>query len=77
MFKVINYVKKPEYRKWEGAVVEEVSTGKRYITNGFFLWVASDKGLSKVVVVDSIDINAFMVRWNSKFFRGNIELKGI
>lgn len=77
MFKVINYVKKPEYKKWEGAIIEEVATGKKYITNGFFLWKATESKLSKLEIVDNIDINGFMVRWNSKFFRGNIELKGV
>lgn len=77
MYRVVDYVKRPEFRKWEGAIVEDVATGKRYITNGFFLWEATKSKLAKLKIVDNIDINAFMVRWNSKFFRGNIELKGV
>lgn len=72
-FKVISYVKKPDFKNWEGAVIEEVSTGKKYITNGFYKWDASKERLATCEEVESIDIDKFMARWNRKFFNGELE----
>lgn len=76
MYRVIDYIIRPEFKNWEGAIIEEVATGKRFITNGFYKWNASEKRLVKCKIVDSIDIDSFLARWNIKFFRGEIELKG-
>jgi len=75
MYRVINFIKRPEYKDWEGAIIEEISTGKRYITNGFYKWGAQESKLASCVVVGSIDMNRFMARWNTNFFNGKIVLE--
>lgn len=75
MYRIISYIKRPDFESWEGAVIEEISTGKRYITNGFYKWEASEARLATCVEVESIDIDKFMAHWNRKFFNGELKLK--
>lgn len=74
MFKLVCYIKRPKYKDWEGAIIEDISDGKRYITNGYYKWDASENRLSTCEVVDSIDIDRFMAKWNKNFFNGKLLL---
>ena len=74
MFKMISFIKRPKYKDWEGAIIEEISTGKRYITNGYYKWEARENRLATCEVVSSINIDKFMAKWNRKFFNGKLIL---
>ena len=75
MYKVIDYIIRPKYNNWEGAIIEDLSTGGKYITNGIYKWEAREKRLKTCEIVEKINIDEFMNRWNN--FQGyhKLELK--
>lgn len=72
MYRIVNYIKRPKFKNWEGILLEDMTSGKQYISNGYYLWKATDKRLDDCIVVKSIDMGKFMARWNCKFFRGEL-----
>ncbi|MBS5307735.1 hypothetical protein [Clostridium sp.] len=73
MYKVIDYIIRPKYNNWEGAIIEDQNTGERYITNGVYKWEAREERLKTCVVVEKINTNEFMSRWNN--FQGYCKLE--
>lgn len=75
MYRVIEYIIRPKFNNWEGAIIEEVETGKKYITNGVYKWEARENRLETCVVVDKINIDTFINRWNNFQGYSKLELK--
>ena len=74
MYRVIEYVKRPKFNNWEGAIIED-EEGKRFITNGAGKWETRPERLETCVITNKIDIEKFIDRWNSHFFNGVLTLK--
>lgn len=64
MYKLINWIKREEYNNWEGAIIEDISTGKRFITTGIHKWEAREERLKKCTIVDKIDFEKFFDRYH-------------
>lgn len=62
MYKLIDYIKRPKYKNWEGAIIED-QEGNRFITNGVGIWQARPERLETCVIVDKIDIQKFYGYW--------------
>lgn len=62
MYKLIDYIKRPKYQNWEGAIIED-QDGNRFITNGVNIWQARPERLETCVIVDKIDIQKFYGYW--------------
>ena len=62
MYKLIDYIKRPKYINWEGAIIED-QDGNRFITNGVKIWQARPERLETCVIVDKIDIQKFYGYW--------------
>ena len=75
MYKVIDYIIRPKFNNWEGAIIEDLKTGKKYITNGIYKWEARENRLETCTVVDNINIDAFINRWNNHFNYCTLTLK--
>lgn len=73
MFKVIDYIIRPKFNNWEGAIIEDVSTKKKYLTNGIYKWEARENRLETCVIVEKINVNEFIDRWNN--FQGHCKLE--
>lgn len=63
MYKLINWIKRPKYNNWEGAIIEDIKTGKQYITTGIYKWEARPERLSTCEIVESIDTELFFDKW--------------
>ena len=72
MFKIIDYIKT---YNWEGAIVEDLETNKRYITNGVYKWEAREERLKKCTIVEKINIHDLINRWNKYFIYSKLILK--
>ena len=64
MYKVINWLTRQKYLNWEGALIEDIKTKEKYITNGVFVWKATKEKLQQCEVVDTIDLEKLINRWN-------------
>jgi len=60
-YRVINYIKR---LNWEGAIIEDIDTKKKYITNGVYKWEARENRVEKCTTVESIDKDKFLEYWN-------------
>lgn len=72
MYRVIEYIKT---YNWEGAIIEDLKTKEKYITNGVYKWEARKERLKKCTIVEKIDVDALMDRWNKYFYYSTLELK--
>lgn len=75
MYRVIDYIIRPKYNNWEGAIIEDTSTGAKYITNGVYKWEARKERLSTCKVVGKINIDLFIDRWSNYFLNDTLTLK--
>ena len=73
MYKVIDYIIRAKYNNWEGAIIEDKNTGEKYITNGVYKWETREERLKTCIVVEKINIDEFMNRWNN--FQGYYKLE--
>lgn len=63
-YKILNYIKTCN---WEGAIIEDQDTKKKFITNGVYKWDFKEERLRKIEIVESIDKKSFMKFWNRHF----------
>lgn len=63
MYKLISWIKRPKYNNWEGALIEDIKTGKQYITTGIYKWEARPERLETCIKVDTINIESFFDKW--------------
>lgn len=62
MYKLIDYIIRPKFNNWEGAIIED-EKGNRFITNGVKIWSARPERLETCEKVESIDIERFYDYW--------------
>lgn len=62
MYKIIEYIKRPKFNNWEGAIIED-QEGRKFITNGVYIWEARPERLETCVVVETIGIQKFYDYW--------------
>lgn len=62
MYRVIEYIKRPKFNNWEGAIIED-QEGRKFITNGVYIWEARPERLETCIVVETIDIQKFYDYW--------------
>lgn len=55
-YKLVNWISRIN---WEGAIIENIESGKKYITNGVCLWEVSPERINKCSIVSCIDKEKF------------------
>lgn len=74
MYKLVNWIKREEYKNWEGAIIEDTKTGKQYITTGIHKWEAREERLKKCTIVDSIDFDKFFNNYHTYITSSKLEM---
>lgn len=62
-YKVIRFLKR---LNWEGCIIED-QEGKQFITNGIYKWEARPERIEKCEIVNSIDKEKLLNKWNQYF----------
>lgn len=64
IYKVVDKVRKIDGSNWEGVIVKGNGGGNKYITNGTYLWLATEDRMNKLQIVEKVDIVGIKKRFS-------------
>lgn len=68
MYKIIDTVEKILNPNWKGLIIQDIQTGKFYITTGLFIWSLLDHRKNQLKHSENVNCNDIINKWNSKFY---------